>query len=159
MDLDSIEPQVALPHEVDNVVPVQEVQGQKVDLGFLGTCTNGRLSDLEVAARILKGRKVKPGVQFLLAPASRSILLQAIQFGYIESLIAAGAVLLPPGCALCAGNHMGIPANGMAVVSTSNRNFKGRMGNPEASIYLASPATVAASCIEGRIADPRRYLS
>jgi len=158
VDLSTLEPQVGIPHAVDKVRSIKEVEGQRIEVGFLGTCTNGRLSDLEVTVRILKGRKIDPNVQFLVAPASREVLLQAVRLGYIESLIESGAVLLPPGCGPCAGNHMGIPSDDQVVISTSNRNFKGRMGNPRASIYLASPATVAASVLSGRITDCRPFL-
>lgn len=154
-DLATIPPVVAFPHTVDNVKPVAEAEGIVIDQCLLGTCTNGRINDLEVAARILKGRKIAPNVRFLVLPASRAILQQAISKGYIAALIEAGATLLPPGCGPCLGAHQGVLAPGEKCLSTSNRNFKGRMGCKDAEIYLASPATVAASALTGRITDPR----
>ncbi|MCK4419515.1 3-isopropylmalate dehydratase large subunit [Candidatus Aerophobetes bacterium] len=151
-------PQVARPHTVDNVVSVEEVEGISIQQAFLGTCTNGRLEDLKIAASILKNRSIHPEVRFIVAPASRRIYLEAIKEGILKTLIEAGAVLVTPGCGCCVGTHNGIPSKGENVISTANRNFKGRMGNPDAFIYLASPATVAASAVEGKIADPRRYL-
>lgn len=156
-DLSSLVPQVAKPHQVDHVVPVTEVEGLRVQQGLLGTCTNGRLEDLRVAAEILKGGKVLPDFRLMIAPASRQVLLEAIQSGIIEVLLKAGAMLLPPGCGPCHGLS-GVPRDGENVISTANRNFKGRMGNNKAFIYLASPATVAASAIEGKIVDPRKYM-
>jgi len=156
-DVTSLEPQIAKPHTVDNVVPVGEVEGTPVAEGLIGTCTNGRLEDLRAAAGILKGEKVAPGVRLIVAPASREVMLMALREGLIEVFTEAGGSVLCPGCASCVGTHQGVPGDGENVISTANRNFKGRMGNPEAFIYLASPATVAASCIEGKIADPRRY--
>ncbi len=153
-----LEPQVAKPHQVDNVIPIGEVEGTEISQAFLGTCTNGRLEDLEIAAQIMKGRKVKSGVRFIIAPASREIFLTAIKKGLIEVLVEAGGVVVTPGCGCCVGTHNGIPSDGENIISSANRNFKGRMGNPNAFIYLASPATVAASAIEGKIADPRKYL-
>ena len=157
-DLSNITPQVACPHTVDNVLPVDEVSGTPIAQGLIGTCTNGRLEDLRVAAAILKGKRTAPHVRLLVVPASRAVLLEAIQSGIIETLLEAGALVLPPGCGPCVGGHGGIPADGENVISTANRNFKGRMGNARANIYLASPATVAASAVEGKITDPRPYL-
>lgn len=156
-DVSGLEPQVAEPHTVDNVSPIGEVEGTPIAQGLIGTCTNGRLEDLRAAAAVLKGRRIANGVRLLVAPASREIMLQAIREGVIEALTEAGAAVVNPGCASCVGTHQGVPGDGENVISTANRNFKGRMGNPEAFIYLGSPATVAASCVEGRIADPRRY--
>ena len=150
-------PQVARPHRVDSVCPVEDVEGTPVAEGLIGTCTNGRLEDLRAAARVLEGRNVAPGVRLIVAPASREVMLGALREGLIEVFTVAGAAVMCPGCASCVGTHQGVPGDGENVVSTANRNFKGRMGNPEAFIYLASPATVAASCVEGAIADPRRY--
>jgi 3-isopropylmalate/(R)-2-methylmalate dehydratase large subunit len=157
-DADKIGPQVAKPHAVDNVSPIEEVEGTPIAEGVLGTCTNGRLEDFAVAASILAGRKVHPDVRFIVAPASRRILLEAIEAGYIQTLVEAGAALVTPGCGPCVGTHNGVPSDGENVISTANRNFKGRMGNSNAFIYLGSPATVAASVIEGKITDPRKYF-
>jgi 3-isopropylmalate/(R)-2-methylmalate dehydratase large subunit len=158
VNLDQLEPMLSLPHAVDNVHPVARVKGTKIQQAFIGTCTNGRLEDLAVAAEILKGKKKHSGTKLLIAPASRQVLIQAIEKGYIQSLIEAGAVILPPGCAACPGFHQGVLGDGEICLSTANRNFKGRMGNPEAMIYLASPATVAASAIRGEITDPREFM-
>jgi homoaconitate hydratase family protein len=157
-DLAALEPQIACPHTVDNVKPVREVEGKPVHQALIGTCTNGRLEDLEVAARILKGRSVSSGVRTLILPASREVYLAALRRGVLEILSEAGCVILNPGCGPCLGAHQGLLAAGEIVVSTSNRNFKGRMGSRDSEIYLASPATAAASALEGKIADPRRFL-
>jgi 3-isopropylmalate dehydratase large subunit len=157
-DLNDLTPQVAAPHTVDNVYPVEEVEGVEIHQALLGTCTNGRLEDLEDARRILKGKKVKPGVRLLVIPASWEVYKKAVKRGIIEDLVEAGAIILNPGCGPCLGAHQGILAPGEVAISTSNRNFKGRMGSREASIYLASPMTVAASAVEGKITDPRRFL-
>lgn len=157
-DISAISPQVACPHSVDNVRPIEEVEGTHIEQAFLGTCTNGRLEDLKIAASILKGKRVNPAVRLIVAPASRRIYLEALREGIISILIEAGATIVTPGCGCCVGTHNGIPADGENVISSANRNFKGRMGNPNAFIYLASPATVAASSLEGKITDPRRYL-
>jgi 3-isopropylmalate/(R)-2-methylmalate dehydratase large subunit len=158
VNLDQLEPMLSLPHAVDNVSPVAQVKGVKIQQAFIGTCTNGRLEDLAVAAEILKGKKRHPGTRLLIAPASRQVLIRAIEEGYIQSLIEAGAAILPPGCAACLGLHQGVLGDGEVCLSTANRNFKGRMGNPEAMVYLASPATVAASAIRGEITDPRDIM-
>jgi 3-isopropylmalate/(R)-2-methylmalate dehydratase large subunit len=154
-DLGGLVPQVAKPHRVDNVVPVTEVAGLQIDQALVGTCTNGRLEDLQAAADILRGNRIAPWVRLLVLPASREILLQAIEMGIVTDLVAAGATLLNPGCGPCLGAHEGCMAPGERTISTANRNFKGRMGSREAEIYLASPATVAASAIKGTITDPR----
>ena len=159
LDASAIGPQVAKPHAVDNVSPIEEVAGTPIAQGFIGTCTNGRLEDLKVAADILRGRTVHPDVRLIVAPASKQILLDAIAAGYIQDLVEAGAVLVTPGCGPCVGTHNGVPSDGENVISTANRNFKGRMGNSNAFIYLGSPATVAASVIEGVITDPRKYFT
>lgn len=155
IDLSDVFPLVAAPHHVDNIMSVSSVAGTVVHEGLIGTCTNGRLDDLRTAASVLKGEKVKPGFQLHIIPASREIYLQAIKEGIIEDLLEAGANILSPSCGACLGTGQGIPANGHTVISTANRNFLGRMGNKEASIYLASPATVASSAITGVITDPR----
>jgi 3-isopropylmalate/(R)-2-methylmalate dehydratase large subunit len=158
VNLNRLEPMLSLPHAVDNVRPVAQVKGVKIQQAFIGTCTNGRLEDLAVAARILKGKKRHAGTRLLIAPASRQVLIQAIGKGYIQGLVEAGAIILPPGCTACLGLHQGVLGDGEVCLSTANRNFKGRMGNPEAMIYLASPATAAASAIKGEITDPRDMI-
>jgi len=157
-DVSRLSPCVAKPHSVDNVAFIEEVKGIPIQQAFLGTCTNGRLEDLRIAAGIIKERKVYPGVRFIVAPASQKIYLKALEEGILRTFVKAGAAVVTPGCGCCVGTHNGIPANGENVISTANRNFKGRMGNPEAFIYLASPATVAASALEGEITDPRGYV-
>jgi 3-isopropylmalate/(R)-2-methylmalate dehydratase large subunit len=158
IDASKLEPQVAKPHSVDNVVPISQIGEVPIQQGFIGTCTNGRVEDFQIAARILKGKKVRDGVRLILAPASKDILLDLIKDGTYQTLLEAGAVAVTPGCGPCVGTHNGVPSDGENVISTANRNFKGRMGNPNAFIYLASPATVAASMIEGKIADPGKYI-
>ncbi len=157
-DLSSLEPQVACPHSVDNVKPVKDIAGTIFHQALLGTCTNGRLEDLEMAVRILKGKRIDRGIRMLVLPASRQVYLEALRRGWLEILYEAGAVILNPGCGPCLGAHMGILAPGEVALSTANRNFKGRMGSRDSAIYLASPATVAASALEGKIVDPRSYL-
>ncbi len=158
LNLGQLSPMVSRPHTVDNTSPVDEIKGVKVNQAFIGTCTNGRLDDLAVVAKMLKGRKRHPRTRLLISPASRTVLAQAVEQGYISTLIKAGAIILPPGCAACLGLHQGILADDEVCVSTANRNFKGRMGNPEAMVYLASPATAAASAITGEISDPREFI-
>jgi len=158
-DLSTIEPQIACPHAVDNVKLVSAVEGRKFDQALIGTCTNGRLEDLEIAAKILIGKKIHPRIRALVLPASREVYLGALKKGLIEIFVEAKCVILNPGCGPCLGAHEGILAPGEVVVGTSNRNFKGRMGSRDSEIYLASPATVAASALEGKITDPRKYLS
>lgn len=157
-DVSRLSPYIAKPHTVDNGARIEEVEGTVIHQAYLGTCTNGRLEDLAVAADIVGGRKVKKGVKLLVAPASQRIYAQALRKGIIKTLLDCGAIILPPGCGPCVGTHQGVPADGETVISTANRNFKGRMGNPAASIYLASPATVAASALRGVITDPRKYI-
>lgn len=156
-DVSSLSPQVAKPHTVDNVSNVGELLDAKINQAYLGTCTNGRTEDLEIAAKILKRNKVHPDVKFIIAPASREIFIESARKGLIDIFIEAGCVVVGPGCGPCVGTHNGVLADGEVAISTANRNFKGRMGNPNSFIYLGSPATVAASAIKGKIADPREY--
>lgn len=157
-DMSRLVPQVAKPHRPDNVAPAEELKAVSIDRAFLGTCTNGRLEDLEVAANVLGHNRIHKDVALVVAPASVAIYLAALKKGYISTFIKAGASIVVPGCGPCVGTHNGIPADGENVISTANRNFIGRMGNPKANIYLASPATVAASAITARITDPRKFL-
>ncbi len=154
-ELPKIEPVVALPHTVDNVKPVRVVEPVVFQQYLLGTCTNGRLSDLEAAAKILKGKKVAAGARLLVLPASKDVFDAALAKGLIATLSDAGGIILPPGCGPCLGAHQGVLAPGEKCLSTANRNFKGRMGCKDAEIYLASPETVAASAIAGHLTDPR----
>ena len=154
-DVSKLAPQIAKPHTVDNVVPVGDMVGTPINQALVGTCTNGRLEDLAAAAEILRGKYIAPSVRLLVLPASREILLAAIEQNVISDLVAAGATILNPGCGPCLGAHQGCMAPGEATISTANRNFKGRMGSKEALIYLGSPATVAASALSGVITDPR----
>lgn len=157
-DLGTIEPVVSCPHTVDNVKKARELADIKIDQCLIGTCTNGRLSDLEAAASILRGRKVHPDVRLLVLPASKLVYIMALEKGIIRELMEAGAVVMPPGCGPCLGAHQGVLAPGEKCISTANRNFKGRMGCKDAEIYLASPLTVAASAITGHITDPREVV-
>jgi 3-isopropylmalate/(R)-2-methylmalate dehydratase large subunit len=159
IDSNTIDLKVACPHTVDHVRSVAEVAGIHVDQAFIGTCTNGRLEDLAIAAEILRGRRVASGTRLLVIPASSEVYLQAVQAGFMQTLLEAGASIGTPGCGPCMGNHMGIPAPGEVCLSSANRNFKGRMGQPDADIYLASPAVVAASAVAGYICDPRQVIS
>ncbi len=159
IDVAALEPTVSRPHAVDNTGTARELKGTRIQQVFIGTCTNGRLEDLAIAAHILKGKKCHPETRLIVAPASRRAMLEALKAGYIQTLIEAGAAVLPPGCGPCLGVHQGVLGDGEACLSTSNRNFKGRMGNPEAFIYLGSPATAAATAINGEITDPREVLN
>lgn len=154
-DVGDLEPQVSKPHEVDNVVSVGEVTGTPLDQVFIGSCTNGRYEDLEIVARILKGKKVR--VRTIVLPASRDVLIKATESGIIATLLKAGAIVAPPGCGPCLGAHMGVICEGETCLSTSNRNFRGRMG-AGGLIYLSSPETAAASALTGKIADPRDVI-
>jgi homoaconitate hydratase family protein/3-isopropylmalate dehydratase small subunit len=159
IDLSGLYPVAACPHHVDHVKSIHEIEGIKIGQALIGTCTNGRIEDLRIAATILKNSKIAEGVQLLVTPASREIYLQALQEGLIEILVKAGANILTPSCGPCLGTGQGIPPDGINVISTANRNFLGRMGNPKASIYLASPATVATSAIKGEITSPAAFSS
>jgi len=158
VDLGMLEPQVAMPHSVDNVKPVREAGILEVDQVFIGSCTNGRLEDLKVAAAIIRGKRVKKGTRLIVIPASQSVYLEAEKMGYLRAFIEAGGVVCNPKCGPCLGGHMGILAEGEVCVSTSNRNFIGRMGSTAAKVYLVSPETAAATAIEGNLADPRKYV-
>jgi len=151
-------PQIACPHHVDNVKPITQVRDIELDQAYIGSCTGGRLSDLIAAAEILKNKKVAPGMRFLISPASKKIYRKALQEGILQIFADAGATIVAPSCGLCLGAHTGILASGEKCISSTNRNFIGRMGSKKAEIFLASPATVAASAIEGKITDPRNYL-
>ncbi|MEM0105384.1 MAG: 3-isopropylmalate dehydratase large subunit [Zestosphaera sp.] len=158
LDLSILEPMVAKPHSPANVAPVSSVEGVRIDAAFIGSCTNGRYEDLLAAAKILKGRRISKDVRLVVTPASKEVFVRALQDGLIQILLDAGAVVTPPSCGACFGGHLGVAGDDEVVISSSNRNFIGRMGSPKAKIYLASPVTVAASALEGCIADPRRYL-
>ena len=156
--LDTITAMVACPHSVDHVKPLAEVQGTHIDQAFLGTCTNGRLDDLQAAAEILRGNSIARGTRMVVIPASSEIFLEALKQGLIAEFIEAGAVIESPGCGPCMGNHLGIPAEGEVTISTANRNFRGRMGTKESEIYLANPYVVAASAVAGKIISPEELM-
>jgi 3-isopropylmalate/(R)-2-methylmalate dehydratase large subunit len=158
VDVSDMEPQVAVPHSVDNVKPVSKVEGTKVDQTFIGSCTNGRIEDLRAAAQILKGKKIAKGIRLIVIPASQEIYLNALNEGLIKLFMDAGATVGNPNCGPCLGGHMGILAEGEVCISTSNRNFIGRMGSTKSYVYLASPATVAASALTGKITDPTENM-
>ena len=158
LDVSGLRPQIAVPHSPDNVRPIDEAVGQPVDQAFIGSCTNSRLEDLHMAARMLHGKKVHPRVRLVIAPASKKVFEAALQDGTVQTLTAAGATFITSGCGPCVGTHQGVPGDGEVVISSTNRNFQGRMGNPRASIYLGSPAVVAASALRGEIADPVALL-
>jgi len=155
--LSELEPMVACPHQVENTKPIGEVVGTRIDQAFLGSCANGKYEDLAVAARILQGRRVDPRVRLLVTPGSKQIMLEAMKSGVLQTLIESGAMVTNPGCSACAGDG-GMMADGEVSLSTANRNFVGRMGSSKSSIYLSSPATLAASAIKGTIADPREFF-
>lgn len=157
-DISKIAPTLACPPDIDKDVAVTEIEGTPITQVFLGSCTNCRIEDLEVACKILRGKKIAKGLKFIVTPASRQVYEQALERGYLMEFSRMGATIAPPGCGACLGRHMGVLDDNDVCVSTSNRNFTGRMGSPKAKIYLASPATAAASALEGKIADPRKYL-
>ncbi|MEM2941051.1 MAG: 3-isopropylmalate dehydratase large subunit [Thermoproteota archaeon] len=158
IDVSELEPVVSVPHSVDNVKPVREVEGLEIDQAFLGSCTNGRLDDLTVAFKMLKGRRIASNVRLVVSPASVRVYVEALKMGIIEEIMRAGGVVTSPTCGACLGMSRGVLAKGEVAVSSSNRNFIGRMGDKESKVFLASPATVVASALEGKISDPRRYL-
>lgn len=157
IDLAQLEPVAACPHTVDNVKPIREIEGESIEEIFVGTCNNSRLDDLAILAHVLKGKTVASGTRLVVIPASSKVLVDAMRLGYMETIISAGGTLATPGCGPCMGNHMGVPAKAERVLSTANRNFKGRMGNSEAEIFLASPHACAAGALTGRITDPREF--
>jgi 3-isopropylmalate/(R)-2-methylmalate dehydratase large subunit len=158
VDLAQLEPMVACPHEVQNTKPIGEVVGTHIDQAFLGSCANAKYEDLVVAAGILKGRRVDPGVRLIVTPGSKQIMLEAMNSGVLQILLESGGMVTNPGCGACAGDG-GMLADGEVCLSTANRNFLGRMGSSQSQIYLSSPATLAASAIRGAIADPREFLT
>lgn len=155
IDVDALEPQIACPHTVDNVKPVGEVEGEHLEQVFVGSCTNARLDDLAIVAHVLRGKKIHPDTRLVVIPASSKVMLDAMSLGYIEAIVSAGGTLATPGCGPCMGNHLGVPANNERTLSTTNRNFRGRMGNRESEVFLGSPHTAAVSALQGKIADPR----
>jgi len=153
-----LKPTIACPHQVDNIKTVDEIGEVKVDQVYLGTSCNGRLEDFQIAAMILKGKKIHPNTRMIVTPGSRRVYLEALKDGTMETLIEFGALAMPPGCGACVGLHEGVLGDGEVCLATQPRNFKGRMGSPKSFIYLGSPAVAAATAIEGKIADPRKYL-
>lgn len=158
IDAEKLVPVVAKPHTVDNVAPASDLINVAINQVFIGTCTNGRIEDMQEAAAILKGKKVHPKVRMVVCPASKKVFMDAISAGYVKTLIDSGGIIVPPGCAACLGLHQGVLADGEICLSTANRNFKGRMGNPDSFIYLCSTATAASSALTGRISDPREVI-
>lgn len=159
IDVRKLVPQVAFPHTVDNTANIGDAKGIKVDQVFLGTCTNGRVEDLKIAARILRGKKRASQTRLVVVPASRDVYMSAMKSGLLEVFVRAGAIIMGPGCGPCVGVHQGVLGDGEVCLSTANRNFRGRMGNPEGFVYLASPATAVYSAITGKISDPREIFS
>jgi 3-isopropylmalate/(R)-2-methylmalate dehydratase large subunit len=158
LNVEDLEPQVACPHSVGNVKPVDEVEDVEINQAFIGSCTNGRLEDLRIAAKILEGKKVKDGVRLIVIPASQEVYLEALKEGLLEVFVKAGAYVGPATCGPCLGGHFGLLADGEVCISSTNRNFVGRMGSPKSKVYLASPATVAASALTGKITNPKRFI-
>ena len=156
IDVRALEPQVAYPHSPDNVHPISEALGRRIDMAFIGTCTNGRLEDLHAAADVLRGAHIANHVRLVIAPASRDVFAAGVRDGTVATLLDAGAAFITPGCGPCVGTHLGVPGNAEVVISAANRNFQGRMGNRNAEVYLASPATVAASALHGVITHAHR---
>jgi 3-isopropylmalate/(R)-2-methylmalate dehydratase large subunit len=158
IDAQGLKPTIACPHQVDHTQTIDEIGEIRVDQVYLGTSCNGRLEDLQIAARILNGKRVHPGTRLIVTPGSQRVYLEALKEGIMETLLECGALILPAGCGACVGLHEGVLGDGEVCLATQPRNFKGRMGSPQSFIYLGSPAVAAATAIEGRIADPRRYL-
>jgi 3-isopropylmalate/(R)-2-methylmalate dehydratase large subunit len=158
INAEELKPTIACPHQVDNTKTIDEIGEVKVDQVYLGTSCNGRLEDLHIAAQILKGRTIHPKIRMIVTPGSRQVYLEALKDRTMETLIGAGALSMPPGCGACVGLHEGVLGDGEVCLATQPRNFKGRMGSPKSFIYLGSPAVAAATAIEGKIADPRKYL-
>ncbi|GAB4306433.1 MAG: homoaconitase large subunit [Methanobacteriaceae archaeon] len=157
-DVDDMQPQVACPHNVDNVKNISKVEGVQIDQAFIGSCTNGRLEDLRIAAQILNGRHVHPDIRLIVIPASAEIYAKALKEGIMDIFISAGAIVCNPGCGPCLGAHMGVIGSGETAIATTNRNFLGRMGDPDSDVYLANPAVVAASAVEGVIKNPTSLI-
>ena len=158
VDISKLEPMVACPHEVENTKPITEVVGTHIDQVFLGSCANAKYEDLVVAAGILKGRRIHPGVRMIITPGSKKIMMEAMNSGVLQTLMESGGLITNPGCGACAGDG-GMLADGEVCLSTANRNFIGRMGSSKSQIYLSSPATLAASAIKGVISDPREFMA
>lgn len=154
IDISTLQPQIALPHSPDNVVDINKVAGQKVNMAFIGSCTNSRLEDWHAAAQILAGKQIAPGMRLLIAPASKTVFDEGLRDGTVQILSDAGALFITAGCGPCVGTHQGVPGDGEVVISSTNRNFRGRMGNPNSKVYLASPAVVAATAVAGELIDP-----
>lgn len=158
-DVSNLKPQLAAPFSVDNVSDITQFIGRPVDQAYLGSCTGGRVPDLAVAAKILAGKKINPLTRLVVVPASKAVFLEAMEKGYVQILVAAGATFVTPGCAACLGTHEGMLASGETCISSTNRNFPGRMGHTKAEIFLGSPAAVAAAALEGKIVDPTKYIN
>ncbi|HYE09550.1 MAG TPA: aconitase family protein, partial [Patescibacteria group bacterium] len=158
IDLNELEPRIAAPHKVDLVSPIKELEGTIINMVVIGTCTNGRIKDLEIASNLLKKYDIAIGVEVIVVPASRKIYAEAARLGILEIFANKGAIVLPPGCGPCCGSSAGIPSDGENILSTANRNFLGRMGNVKSNIYLGSPASAIAAAISGKITDPRRLV-
>ncbi len=157
-DVSELKPQLAAPHSVDNVGSITKFIGTEINQAYLGSCTNGRIDDIEIAAKILKGKRIHPRTRLVVVPASKNVFLEAMNKGYIQILVEAGATFVTPGCAACLGTHQGLIAPGEACITSTNRNFPGRMGSPKAEIYIGSPASVAVAALEGQITDPSPYI-